>query len=185
MEHLGTKKLETERLILRKFTIDDTEKMFNNWTNDDEVTKYLTWPSHIDINVTLNVLKQWLQNYEKKDYYNWAIVLKDLNEPIGSISVVKQSEDIRMVLIGYCIGKNWWKKGIVSEALNLLIKYFFEEVGVNRIESMYDPNNENSGKVMAKCGMKYEGYMRQSNKNNQGIVDTIYYGIIAEDYFKK
>ena len=185
MEHLGTKELETERLILRKFTLNDAQNMFNNWTNDDEVTKYLTWPSHIDINDTLNVLKEWVKNYEKKNYYNWAIVLRSLNEPIGSISAVKQSEDIRMVHIGYCIGKNWWKKGIVSEALNLLIKYFFEEIGVNRIESMHDPNNKNSGKVMEKCGMKYEGYLRQAERNNQGIVDTIYYGILSEDYFKK
>ena len=46
MEHLGTRKLETERLILRQFTIDDAEYIFKNWANDNEVTKYLTWPSH-------------------------------------------------------------------------------------------------------------------------------------------
>jgi ribosomal-protein-alanine N-acetyltransferase len=184
MEHLGTKELETERLILRKFTLNDAENMFKNWANDDDVTKYLTWPSHSDINVSLYVLEQWLQNYVKNDYYSWAIILKEINEPIGSIGVVKQSDDIKMVHIGYCIGKNWWNKEIVSEALNALIKFFFEDVGVNRIESRHDPNNPNSGKVMAKCGMKYEGHMRQADKNNQGIVDTIYYGIIAEDYNK-
>jgi ribosomal-protein-alanine N-acetyltransferase len=66
MEHLGTKELETERLILRKFTKNDAKVMFNNWANDDEVTKYLTWPTHNAINVTLSVLEQWLQSYEKK-----------------------------------------------------------------------------------------------------------------------
>jgi ribosomal-protein-alanine N-acetyltransferase len=81
------------------------------------------------------------------------------------------------------LGKHWWNKGIMSEALMELIKFFFEKVGVNRIELRHDPNNPNSGKVMAKCGMKFEGHLRQADKNNQGIVDTIYYGILAEDYF--
>ena len=185
MEHLGTKTLETERIILRKFTINDAENMFKNWANDNDVTKYLVWPSHQDLNVSKNVLEQWIQKYKKIDFYQWAIELKEINEPIGSISVVKQSDDIKMVHIGYCIGKKWWNKGIVSEALKELIRFLFENVGVNRIESRFDPNNPNSGKVMAKCGMKYEGYMKQADKNNQGIVDTIYYGIVAEEYFKK
>jgi len=185
MEHLGTIKLETERLILRQFTIDDAECIFKNWANDNEVTKYLTWPSHKNINETISIREKWMKEYEKKDFYQWAIVLREINEPIGSISVVKKDDDIKMVHIGYCIGKNWWNMGITSEALNMLIKFFFEEVGINRIESRFDPNNPNSGKVMAKCGMKYEGHMRQADKNNQGIVDYIEYGILAEDYFKK
>ena len=186
MEHLGTIELDTERLILRRFSIDDAENMFKNWVNDDEVTKYLTWPTHKNIDETKYVIENiWLKNYSKNDFYNWVIIFKEINEPIGSIGVVKQDDDIKMVHIGYCIGKQWWNKGIVSEALNELIKFFFEKVGVNRIESRFDPNNQNSGKVMEKCGMKYEGHMKQADKNNQGIVDTIYYGIIAEEYFKK
>jgi len=185
MEHLGTKELETERLILRRFLLEDAEYIFKNWANDDEVTKYLTWSSHKNVNETISIREKWMSEYEKKDFYQWAIVLKEINEPIGSISVVKQSDDIQMVHIGYCIGKKWWNKGITSEALSTLIKFFFEEVGINRIESRYDPNNPNSGKVMAKCGMKYEGHMRQADRNNQGIVDYIEYGILAEDYFKK
>ena len=185
MEHLGTKKLETERIKLRLFEINDCERMFYNWANDDEVTKYLTWKPHKSIEDTKNILEQWIKNYSKKDFYQWAIELKDINEPIGSIGVVKQSDEINMVHIGYCIGKRWWNKGITSEALKIIIKFFFEEVGINRIESRHDPNNPNSGKVMEKCGMKYEGLMRKADKNNQGVVDYIEYGILAEEYFKK
>jgi ribosomal-protein-alanine N-acetyltransferase len=90
-----------------------------------------------------------------------------------------------MVHIGYCIGKKYWNQGITSEALNRIIKFFFEEVGVNRIESRHDPNNPNSGKVMKKCGMKYEGTIRQADINNQGICDYSEYGILAEEYYNK
>ena len=184
MEHLGTKKIETERLILRRFTIDDAENMYHNWANDIEVTKYLTWEYHKSITWSKNILESWIKNYSKNDFYLWAIILKEINEPIGSISSVHQADDIKMVHIGYCIGKKWWNKGITSEALNVLKKYFFEEVGVNRIESRHDSNNPNSGKVMIKCGMKYEGLRRQADYNNQGICDSVDYGILAEDYFK-
>jgi len=184
MKHLGTKELETERLILRRLTINDIESVYNNWANDDDVTHYLSWPTHRDINVTKNVLENWIQNYSEDDFYQWGIVVKDINEPIGTISVVDKDDDIKMVVIGYCIGKQWWNKGITSEALNAVIKFFFDEVGVNRIEARHDPNNQNSGKVMIKCGMKYEGRLRQAHKNNTGICDHIVYGILAEDYYK-
>lgn len=68
--------------------------------------------------------------------------------------------------------------------MGALIRFFFEEVKLNRIEAGHDSNNPNSGKVMAKVGMQYEGTMRQAIKNNQGICDFLYYAILAEDYFK-
>jgi len=183
MEHLGTKRLETERLILRRFTLNDTESMFNNWANDNEVYEYMTTPAHSDINATENVIKQWIQNYQKNEFYLWAIVLKDINEPIGRISAVEKNDTIKMVHIGYVVGKKWWKKGIASEALNRYIEYFFEDVGINRIEGKHVIGNENSGKVMKKCGMKYEGLMRQECLCNKGVLDTVNYAILAEDYF--
>ena len=185
MEHLGTKQIETARLILRQFIIDDVEKMYQNWANDDEVTKYLMWESHKDKNVTKNVLEDWIKNYSKNDFYQLAIVPKDINEPVGSIGIVGKNDKIKMVHFGYCIGKKWWNKGFTSEALSILIKYFFEDVNVNRIESRHDSNNPNSGKVMIKCGMKYEGSKRQADWNNQGVCDSVEYAILAEDYFKK
>jgi [ribosomal protein S5]-alanine N-acetyltransferase len=183
MKHLGTKKLETDRLVLRRFVIEDADAMFNNWANDSEVTKYLMWPFHKSVEISRNVLSDWTNQYAKDDYYQWAIILKENgDEPIGSIAVVHKDDDVKMVHIGYCIGKRWWKQGITSEALAALIRFLFEEVGVNRIESRHDPRNPNSGKVMVKCGLKYEGTLREADWNNQGICDSAMYGILAKEY---
>jgi ribosomal-protein-alanine N-acetyltransferase len=172
-------------LFLRRFVIEDAEFVYKNWANDGEVTKYLTWPVHENINQSKNILENWIRNYDKNNFYQWAIVLKTIKEPIGSIGVVQQRDDIKMVHIGYCIGKKYWHQGITSEALEGIIKFFFEAVGINRIESRHDPKNPNSGKVMAKCGMKYEGTMRDADINNQGICDFVEYGILAKEYFNK
>ena len=182
MNHLGTVKIETERLLLRPFVIGDAEKMYENWANDPEVTKHLSWPPHSTSNQTRESFGQSLPLCVNSNYYNWAVVLKDINEPVGNISSVHQSEDIEMLQIGYCIGRLWWHRGITSEALAALIGFFFEQVGANRIEAFHDINNPNSGKVMQKCGMQYEGTMRQGKISNQGIYDAECYAILAGDY---
>ena len=182
MEHKGTNYIETERLILRPFTMEDAPAMYRNWASDDAVTRFLTWPSHKDLSVTEQVLGDWISHYSETNYYQWAIIFKEYsNEPIGCIGVNNRiSDKLRTAHIGYCIGQNWWHKGIVSEALDLIIRYLFDEIGVNRIESRHDPKNPNSGAVMKKCGMKQEGILRQSDWNNQGICDAVYYAILAD-----
>lgn len=183
MNNLGTMTIETERLILRRFKIEDTEAMYKNWASDSDVTKFLTWPAHSSVEITKRILEDWISNYNNDDFYNWAIILKQNgDEPIGSIGAVDKNEKVNMVHIGYCIGKKWWNTGVTSEALKAIINYFIKEVGVNRVESRHDPKNPNSGKVMMKCGMKYEGTMRQADMNNQGICDYSMYGILAEEY---
>ncbi len=181
MKHLGTQTIETNRLILKKFEIKDALKMFNNWASSDEVTKYLTWKPHKDVSVSKEWIEFLISNYDRKDFYEWGIFLKKIDEPIGSISVVDLKENINAVHIGYCIGKKWWHQGITSEALSALVDFFFDKVGVDRIESRHDPLNVNSGRVMKKCGMKYEGTMRKADISNQGIVDCSYYAILKED----
>lgn len=180
LKHKGTVRLETPRLILRQARMEDAESMFYNWANDKEVTKYLTWPPHSNIEVTQKVLESWVESYEKEDYYQWMIVLKEINEPIGSImvSTVGRAQSAH---VGYCIGRKWWRQGIMSEAFKRVIEFLLDEVGYHRIESMHDSNNPNSGKVMAKCGMKYEGTLRKADRNNQGICDACYYGLLAEE----
>ena len=181
MEHKGTQRLETKRLILRRFELDDAKAMYENWASDDEVTKFLMWKTHPNMDVTKTILEDWTSRYFDETYYQWAIVPKDLNEPIGSMAAVRMDDDVDMVHIGYCIGRKWWHQGITSEALSAVIDFFFDEVGAQRVESRHDPNNPNSGKVMQKCGLKYEGTLRMSDHNNRGICDAAYYGLLKSE----
>jgi ribosomal-protein-alanine N-acetyltransferase len=185
MKHLGTKRMETERLILRPFTREDAQAMFDNWANDPEVTKYLTWPAHDSLGVTQWVLNEWVQGYEKPDFYQWAIVPKDYGQPVGCISVVEKRDDVQWMEIGYCMGKQWWGKGIMPETLKAVMTYLFEEVGVLRLQACHDVRNPNSGAVMRKCGMTYEGTLRQYTRNNQGICDVSVYSILKAEYDRK
>jgi len=93
MEHKGTVLIETNRLILRKFRLEDSEAAFSNWTSDDQVTKFLRWPTHQNLETTEKIIKMWVDSYTDKSYYQWAIVPKNNDDkPIGTISVVDQVE---------------------------------------------------------------------------------------------
>ena len=182
MKHRGTQRIITERLVLRRFSVDDAEAMYQNWASDVEVTKYLTWPPHDSAEVSKAVLADWVSSYSKPNYYQWAIVLKEHRpDPIGSISAVSMNDDIDMIHIGYCLGKGWWHQGIMSEALKAVMDFFFDQVGANRIESRHDPRNPHSGMVMKKCGLKYEGTLRSSDRNNQGICDACWYALLRSE----
>lgn len=186
MNHSGTVEIATERLLLRKFKESDAEAAYNNWTSDEKVTEFLRWPTHSSIEVTKRVLYDWIRSYGNNDFYQWAIVLKKHgDEPIGTIGVVDMNERLSLVHIGYCIGSRWWRQGITSEAFNGIIPFLFREVKVNRIESQHDPNNPNSGKVMKKCGLKYEGTLRQADFSNKGIVDAAMYSLLADEFYAK
>ena len=88
MKHLGTVRLETQRLILRKAKISDAEDMFKNWASDSRVTKFLIWEPYTNTEDVRGYISFLLENYKNDNYYYWFIELKETQEPIGAISVV-------------------------------------------------------------------------------------------------
>ena len=181
MKHLGTRILKTDRLILRPFVLEDAQAMYDNWAKDPEVTKFLSWPCYKSTADAYDILRIWLESYEKPEFYQWAIVMKETDQPIGSISVVNSDDRVAMAEIGYCIGKLWWGRGIMPEALSAVMDYLFDLVGMQRIEAGHDPNNPASGAVLRKCGLQYEGTLRRRIRSNQGITDVAWYSILKEE----
>lgn len=182
MQNIGTKTLETDRLILRRFRIEDAEPMYRNWASDLAVTEFVTWPPHADSGETKALLDSWIKRYSDTSFYNWVIELKQTQEIVGNISVIKLDEKIEAAEIGYCMGKNWWGQAIMPEALRAVIRFLFDKVGMNRISACHDSNNAKSGRVMIKAGMKYEGTMRAVAKDKHGIYyDKVWYSILKSD----
>lgn len=185
MKHTGTQTIETERLILRRFTMADVVPMYENWASDPVVTKYLTWPPHSSTAISAMVMTDWVESYTREDYYKWAITLKGDDRPIGDISAVHVYEKVNAVEIGYCMGRAWWGGGLMTEALTAVIGFFMEQVGVNRVAARHDGDNPASGRVMQKAGMVYEGTLRRLGWNNRGAVDLVCYSILAEEWNRK
>lgn len=181
LTHKGTVELTTDRLILRRFLIEDAEAMYKNWSSDSEVAEYMRWNAHKDINETIDVINKRIKKYEDIKTYLWAIVLKETNEPIGSIGLICASEYDFCADAAYCIGRDYWGHGIAVEALREVLRFGLLEVKFNRIEAYHSINNMASGRVMQKAGMKFEGRMRQKYKSHKGFEDSDLYAILRDD----
>ena len=181
MEHKGSIPIETPRLLLRPFTAEDAPAMYRNWAGDPEVTKFLTWPPHAGPAESLEVASRWMKEAERPDFYQWAIVLKELGEPIGSLSVVRQDDRVGSAELGYCIGRAWWGRGLTAEAARAVIEYLIREVGMVRVAACHDVRNPNSGAVMRKAGMTKEGVLRSAQRCNQGLSDIAVYSILPSE----
>ncbi|MCL2740370.1 MAG: GNAT family N-acetyltransferase [Oscillospiraceae bacterium] len=181
LNHKGTQPIQTERLLLRRFTIEDARAAFDNWQSDENVTRYLTWNAYTDIEKAQEYLQnQVIDKYSQSNFYNWAILYD--GEVVGNIDVTRMDEENFSAVIGYCIGKKWWSQGIVTEALKAVINHLFS-CGFIRIDARHDLINPASGKVMEKAGMEFEGIIRKRVKNNEGkLVDVKQYSIINPIY---
>jgi len=188
MEHLGTVRLETRRLILRRFEMDDLEAIFENCWRYKLVTQ---WTSYAPMDCLADVqnnakmfTEKWLC-YENPKRYSWAIEEKATGEVIGRMFGMNPDDSIRQVDLAYEMGPAWWNRGLMTEAVQATLSFFFEQVGLNRVFAYHAPENPASGRVMQKCGMVYEGTLRQAGKCNHGIIDVVCYSMLASEYKNK
>lgn len=187
MKNLGTKKLESKRLILRRCKKGDAKQIFDNYGSDPVVSKYVVWDKHNSVEDSQKLVEKWIESYKNKNSYKWVIVDKASNNVIGSISAVKVNTEYKTVEVGYCLGSKWWNKGYATEALKRIIKFFFEEIGVETIYANHLADNPASGKVMQKSKMKHDGTLRNRmiDKNTNKPMNLEAYSIIKKDYYEE
>lgn len=169
MEHLGTRTIETERLILRRFVLADARDMFGHYCSKEKVTEFLSWAPHVGIDETKRYLSDLvLPEYERDTTYRWAIVLKRLDEVIGVIDVCAADERKRCAELGWALDDEYWGRGLMPEAANAVVAFLFS-VGYERIQATHHPANKKSGRVMEKIGMTFEGVLKKYSmyKNNE------------------
>lgn len=180
LKHKGTQTITTERLRLRQFTVEDAREMYDNWAGDPRVTKYLSWEPHASPEATAARLREWVKGYENDNCYNWAMEYE--GHCVGSLSVVRQSDRDESAELGYCMGYNYWNKGLMTEAAKAVIRFLFKEVGCHRVVICHAVKNPASGRVAQKCGLTYEGTHREAFKSRDGeFLDIAEYAILKTD----
>lgn len=181
MRHAGTQTIKTVHLTLRQIMLDDADMMFHNWASDDEVSRFMRWPTHQNVEETKATIQNWFESYKENRKYHWGICLEN-GEMIGSIGVMITAEYDFKAEVGYSIGRKWWGHGYTSEALKEVIDYMFRQTDIERIEAYHSIQNPASGKVMSKAGMRHEGFAKHKYKNRDGFQDCNLYGIIREEW---
>lgn len=183
LAHKGTQQIKTQRLILRRFTAQDADGIYDHWASDENVTCHLSWAPHQSREITRSILSIWLEHYADPSYYHWGIAFKSTGELIGSVNFTDIHEKALRASVGYCIGQNYWGHGLMTEALRAVIDFGFAKVGFARIQAYHDLGNAASGRVMQKSGMVYEGRLRKYAPVGTGeLSDCKMYAVIREDW---
>jgi len=173
--------LETARLVLRAFSTDDKNDIFE-YASVKEVTDFLPWDAHQTPDDTKAFLKMSREMFKKYSNIDFAILLKQENKVIGGISIRKWNDNNRCADIGYVLSSKYWRRGIITEAIKRIIKFGFEDLNLNRIEAHCDENNTGSYRAMEKAGMKYEGTLREKTFMKGKYINMKFYSILKNEY---
>lgn len=175
---LGTVRLETERLILRRFKETDAEAVFQGFTGDAKCAEFCTWRVHPDSDYTKKILSFWIDEYED-GAYNWVAERKDTHELIGNVNTASISRSHRTCEIGYCFGSRFRGQGYATEALQRVLSFLLDECGFHVIEGRHESSNPASGRVMEKAGMTCEAVLseRRFDPENNVYHDIVVYSI--------
>lgn len=178
------RKLTTTRLLLRPFQLSDANDV-QRLAGDFEIADTTLFIPHPYIN---GVAEEWIttheQNFKIGKEFIFAITLHNTKELIGSIGLTVNREHKKAEL-GYWIGKPFWNKGYATEAAEAMLKFGFEDLGLERIHANYFARNTASGKVMEKLGMQHEGTLRKDIKKWGKFEDIKIFGILKSEYQSK
>lgn len=174
------KTIETERLILRDWDVDDVDDLYD-YAKNPNVGPHGGWKPHESKIESLEIMQTLFIN----KYDSWAIVYKENGKVIGSIGY---ETDVRRPQVncrelGYAMSEDYWGKGIMTEAAKAVLQYGFKELDLDMVSIYRNPQNKRSGRVIEKCGFTYEGLLRKAYKIYDGSIrDVACYSMTKEEY---
>jgi RimJ/RimL family protein N-acetyltransferase len=152
--------MKTERLILRKPRMDDAPTVFTAYAQDPEVTRYMTWRPHKNVEETYSIVKLMLKLWKEGSAFSYAITLKDASSVIGMIAL---HPDGFKIGLGYVLARACWGKGYMTEAVRAVAGWALRQPDVYRMFAVCDVENSASARVMEKAGMTREGILRRNS----------------------
>ncbi len=182
LENLPT--LETDRLILRKMSLDDAEAVFA-YASDPEVTRYVIWETHRSIEDSEGFLRSVVESYENAEEATWGIVYKGDRRFVGGCGIVGWDPAHARAEMGYVLSREYWGRGLMTEAVRAMIAFGFERINLNRMEARCIAENVASARVMEKAGMIYEGTLRQREFIKGAYQDMKVYSILRSEFRRR
>ena len=173
--------LETERLILRKMVLNDAEAVFA-YASNSEVSRYTLWETHRSIEDSRAFLEFATQKYENGGEPDWGIVYRGNGCLVGACGLVNWEAEHARAEVGFVLSREYWGRGLMSEAVRAILRFGFERMNLNRIEARCIAENAASARVMEKAGMVYEGTLRQREYIKGTYRDIKLYAILKKGF---
>lgn len=175
--------IATERLLLREFTPDDIGWYLEHFSTP-EIVHGSAYPAPKDLEAAKEEFEMYILGpWRDGTGLRWGMTLKDESRLIGSCGFYKWEKDPhRKAEIGYDLAPAHWGEGVMSEALQAIIRYGFEEMDLNRITLLALSYNERSIKLAERLGFVKEGVLRENTFFNGEFVDDVLYSLLRADW---
>jgi ribosomal-protein-alanine N-acetyltransferase len=173
--------LRTERLCLRAPADEDILPLLRISQDEDVMQYYGVEAYKTELEARKEV--DWMRRvYEEDEGIRWIITLRDHPEYIGDIGMDKYSKKHSRAELGFKLRKEYWRQGIMTEALTQALNYGFEVIGLNRIEALVDPRNEASSRLLEKSGFKKEGVLREYEFEKGEFIDLAMMSLLKREW---
>ena len=182
-EDLGVPVLETSRLRLRPYRMDDAEAMFALYS-DPRVMRYWSFPAWTERAQASTYLTMALAAMDSGEIFPWAIADRGSDRLIGALTLFSLHTAQRRAEIGYSLSPDYQGRGLATEALRQGLGFAFDELGLVRIEADIDPRNTSSWRLLERIGFVREGLLRKRWRVNGEICDTAFYGLLEEEFIR-
>lgn len=171
------REIRTERLILRKVRLDDAGIYFSRIGSREAVTRFMLWNPHMDVSESVASMEKVLRRYGQGRCYRWGIALPEDDSIIGIMELLRFDEENETCSFAYMLSDDFWGRGYGTEALGAALDFAFREMEVKAVEADHFAENEASGAVMRKAGMKYVGTEPGKYEKNGILYDAHAYRI--------
>ncbi|MBS1744483.1 MAG: GNAT family N-acetyltransferase [Bacteroidetes bacterium] len=177
--------LETERLLLRCINFEDAQQLFA-LRSDPNIMKYLDRKPFKTIDEAITFIREKiLDNLHRNDGILWVIEMKDQpGKMIGSTGFWRLDKEHYRAEIGYMLHSDYWRKGIMKEAILVTIQWLFSQTDVHSIEANINPENEPSAAILKSIGFEQEAYFKENYYFNGQFKDSAIYSYVKGIHFK-
>jgi [ribosomal protein S5]-alanine N-acetyltransferase len=173
--------LENERLILREIVLADAEAIFAI-RGDYEVTKFNIGAPYADTARAQKLIVSMKEQYLARDEIRWGITLKPNDEVIGMVGYNYWDRKDNRGSVGFDLNRKYWRRGIMAEALRMIVVFGFDEMGLNRIEADASIHNSASINLMKSLGFVQEGVQREQYYEDGVYHDLVLLSLLRRDW---
>ena len=173
--------LETKRLILRKFTLEDAKEV-QSMRSDKRVMNHMDSKEHHSVEQSEEFIKENIKTYSLEKGIFWALIEKDSGTFIGDLAFWRIDHRNHRAEIGYTLKPYYWGKGYMKEAMDAALEFGFKELNLHSFEANINPENMNSRKILERTGFKKEAYFRENYYYDGRFLDSEIYCLLERDF---
>lgn len=175
--------ITSQRTVLRWISEDDIDALYDIFSNA-QVMRYWSSGPLANREAAAAMQREIAAGNQNNTMLKWGLALRDSNLVIGTATLFNLNLDNGRAEIGYAMGRDYWGKGYMHEALQTLVSHAFEVMKLRRLEADVDPRNAASIRTLERLGFQREGFLRERWHVNGEIQDAYFYGLLRREWHK-